>query len=67
MMNLLRRFADIFRIDSIDMNALTGKARMEYSLRSEGITLKSQNMFPTLRRHCFKITKYVPYALKALL
>ncbi|MDR1171366.1 MAG: hypothetical protein LBL24_02815 [Bacteroidales bacterium] len=24
MMNLLRRFVDVFRIDSIDMNALTG-------------------------------------------
>jgi hypothetical protein len=23
-MNLLRRFVDVFRIDSIDMNALTG-------------------------------------------
>ncbi|MDR1171618.1 MAG: hypothetical protein LBL24_04100 [Bacteroidales bacterium] len=26
MMNLLRRLADVFRIDSMDMNALTGKA-----------------------------------------
>ncbi|MDR1170934.1 MAG: hypothetical protein LBL24_00610 [Bacteroidales bacterium] len=29
MMNLLRRFVDVFRIDSIDMNALTGKACTE--------------------------------------
>jgi hypothetical protein len=29
MMNLLRRFVDVFRIDPIDMNALTGKAYTE--------------------------------------
>ncbi|MDR1171673.1 MAG: hypothetical protein LBL24_04385 [Bacteroidales bacterium] len=29
MMNLLRRFVDVFRIDSMDMNALTGKACTE--------------------------------------
>jgi hypothetical protein len=27
-MNLLRRFVDVFRIDSIDMNALTGNTKL---------------------------------------
>jgi hypothetical protein len=32
MMNLLWRLADVFRIDSIAMNALTGKARTDSRL-----------------------------------
>jgi hypothetical protein len=40
MMNLLRRFADIFRMDAIDMNALTGKARMKGSDRSSMLFLQ---------------------------
>jgi hypothetical protein len=34
MVNLLRRFIDVFHIDSIDMNALTGNARMKCFVRA---------------------------------
>ncbi|MDR1172433.1 MAG: hypothetical protein LBL24_08280 [Bacteroidales bacterium] len=49
MMNLLRRFVDVFRIDSIDMNALTGKACTECFTLAIGCRKASNVDSPVLR------------------
>ncbi|MDR1171452.1 MAG: hypothetical protein LBL24_03245 [Bacteroidales bacterium] len=43
MMNLLRRLADVFRIGSIAMNALTGKARTKCFALAIGCLPASQD------------------------
>ncbi|MDR1171401.1 MAG: hypothetical protein LBL24_02990, partial [Bacteroidales bacterium] len=48
MMNHLRRLADVFRIDSIDMNALTGKAHTKCMAGVFAVlTLTGRALLPT--------------------